>query len=46
VLRIAPGLAAAANVAANDVVPERIRLTMTHGNGITITYIATAHLIS
>jgi hypothetical protein len=46
VLKIAPGLVAAANLVACDVVPERIRLTMTHGNGVTITYIATAHLIS
>lgn len=46
VLKVAPGLVAAANVAANDIVPERIRLTMTHGNGISITYVATLHLIS
>lgn len=45
VLRIAPGLVVAANLTANDVVPERIRLTMTHGNADSITYSACLHLL-
>ncbi len=44
-LRVAPLLVAVANLTAQDVLPERVRITMTHGNGITITYSVTAHLI-
>jgi len=44
-LRVAPSLVAAANLTAQDILPEKIRITMTHGNGITITYSVTAHLI-
>lgn len=44
-LRVAPLLVAVANLTAQDILPERIRITMTHGNGITITYSVTAHLI-
>lgn len=46
VLRVAPGLVVAANLAANDVVPERIRLTMTHANADSMTYSASLHLLS
>jgi len=44
-LRVGPGLVVAANLAANDYTPEQVRITMTHGNGVTITYSVTAHLI-
>ncbi len=44
-LRVAPGLVVAANLAANDHLPDKVRITMTHGNGITITYSVSAHVI-
>jgi hypothetical protein len=45
VLRIYPGLAVAANLSANDVLWEQIRVTPTHANGNSITYSISAHLI-
>lgn len=45
VLKITPGIPVAANVAASDIVPERIRITMTHGNADSITYSVCAHLL-
>lgn len=45
-LVVAQGITVAANLSAADVLPERVRITMTHGNGITITYSVTAHLLS
>jgi hypothetical protein len=45
VLKVGRGITAAANLAAADIVPERVRITMTHGNGDSITYQVTAHLL-
>jgi hypothetical protein len=44
VLKIGPGLTAAANLAANDVIPSTLRITMTHGDADSITYSVGAHL--
>jgi hypothetical protein len=44
-LSVAPGLVVAANLVANEHLPDRVRVTMTHGNGVTITYSVSAHLI-
>lgn len=38
VLRIGPGLTAAANLVANDILPPIIRVTATHGDADSITY--------
>ena len=38
VLKIAPGIGTIANAAASDVLPNNIRLTMTHGDADSITY--------
>jgi hypothetical protein len=46
ILRIAPGLVASANLTVNDLVPEKVRFTMTHGNGNSITYSVVAHLLN
>jgi len=45
VLKIMPGITPAANIAVADVLPEQIRLTMTHGNADSITYSVCAHLL-
>jgi len=45
VLRVYPGATVAANLSANDVLAESVRVTVTHGNGTTITYSVSAHLI-
>ena len=45
VLRIAPGLVAAANLTVNDVVPDLVRVVMTHGDADSITYTVSAHLL-
>lgn len=45
VLRVFPGAAPAANTVANDVLPETIRITMTHGNANSATYTVAAHLL-
>jgi len=45
VLRVFPGLVAAANAAANDVIPRAWRLRAAHSAGTNFTYRATANLI-
>lgn len=45
VYRIAPGLTAAANLIANDVLPRTWRVVVTHGNGVSITYSVGAVLL-
>lgn len=45
VLRAYPGLAASANVTANDVLPEHWRLLATHADADEITYSVSAQLI-
>lgn len=45
VLKIGPGIGSIANAAANDILPARLRLTMTHGDADSITYTAAAHLL-
>lgn len=44
VLRVYPGVAAAANLSVPDFVPPIWRLTMTHGNADSITYSASAFM--
>ncbi len=38
-LRIYPGITAASNVAVSDVVPQTIKITATHGDADSITYL-------
>jgi hypothetical protein len=45
VLKIGPGLTAAANLVANDYVPSVVRVTVAHGNANSITYSAAANVI-
>lgn len=45
VLKVYPGITAAANVAASDVVPDTFRVSMAHGNGDSITYTVSCHLV-
>lgn len=45
VLKVGPGLTAAANAVANDVLPQIIRVTATHGDADSITYSIAANLI-
>jgi len=45
VLTVYPGVTVAANVSAADVLPDAIRVTMTHGDADSITYSVAAHLI-
>lgn len=45
VLRVYPGLVAAAGLVANDVLAENLRITVTHGNANSTTYSVSAHLI-
>jgi len=45
VLKVYPGLPVAANVSQNDVLTETMRVTVNHGNGNSITYSVSAHLI-
>jgi hypothetical protein len=45
VLKIFPGIATLANGAASDVIPNRIRISMTHGNANSVTYTVAAHLM-
>lgn len=44
-LRVAPGLVAVANLTVNDVVPDLVRVVMTHGDADSITYSVSAHLL-
>jgi len=46
VLRVYPGLAAAANTVANDVLPDTWRVIATHGDADSITYSVGASLIA
>lgn len=45
VLKIYPGIAGVANVAASDVVHGHVRVVMTHGNANSVTYTVAAHLV-
>lgn len=45
VLKIYPGIAAVANASASDVIPNKLRLVMTHADADSITYTASAHLM-
>ena len=44
VLKLGPGLTAAANLTALEVLPDTIRVTMTHGDADSITYSVGANL--
>lgn len=44
VLKIGPGLTAAANAAVNDMLPPVFRVTCAHGDSDSITYSVTGHL--
>jgi hypothetical protein len=46
VLKIGRGLPVTANVAANDVLPSTVRVTMTHGDADSITYSVAAALVA
>ncbi|HEV8175550.1 MAG TPA: hypothetical protein VGP91_18075 [Actinoplanes sp.] len=37
-LKVYPGITAAANVAVSDVLPQKIKVTLTHGDADSITY--------
>lgn len=43
-IRFGVGLPVTANVSANEPMPNVVRITVTHGNGNSITYSCTAHL--
>jgi hypothetical protein len=45
VLKIGPGIAASANAAAADIIPDGVKLTMTHGDADSITYSVAFHLV-
>ncbi len=45
VLKLGPGLTAAANVAVLDYLPDQVRVTCTHGDADSITYSVAAHLL-
>ncbi|TDC63884.1 hypothetical protein E1258_09570 [Micromonospora sp. KC207] len=45
VLKIYPGIATVAGAAASDVIPQTVRLVMTHADADSITYSAAAHLV-
>ena len=45
VLRIYPGLTASANVIANDIVPSKFRILMTHADADSITYSVAVSLV-
>ena len=38
VLRVSPHMAAAANTIAKDILPQAIKVTATHANGVSLTY--------
>lgn len=46
VLKVYPGIAAVANAAASDVIPNRIRVVMTHADADSATYSVAAHLMA
>lgn len=45
VMTVYPGATAATNVAANDILPDTIKVTVTHGNATSCTYTVALHLI-
>lgn len=45
VLRVYPGITAAANTAASDLLPQTWRLSMTHADADSITYSVSANLV-
>lgn len=45
VLTVGPGLPVTSNVSANQVLPDTIRITMTHGDADSCTYTVAAHLM-
>lgn len=45
VLRIYPGLSASANVIANDILPNKFRVLMTHADADSMTYSVSASLV-
>jgi hypothetical protein len=45
VLKLFPGLTAAANLVVNDVLPQDFRVVATHGNGVSMTYSVSIALI-
>jgi hypothetical protein len=45
VLKIYPGIVAVASAAASDVIPNKLRLVLTHGDADSITYSAAVHLV-
>lgn len=44
-LRVVPGIVAAANVAVSDSLPDRIRVTLTHGDADSLTYSVGANFV-
>lgn len=46
VLKVYPGIAASANAAASDIIPDEWRVVMTHGDSDSITYSVSAHLVA
>ncbi|SRR6266536_6056452 len=44
ILRVAPGLIAAANLTVSDILPPVVRVTVTHANSNSITYSVSAHV--
>lgn len=44
VLSIAPGITVASNVSAAAILPDAVRITLTHGDADSITYVAAVHL--
>jgi hypothetical protein len=45
ILRVGPGMPVTANVSANDGLPERLRVDMSHADADSITYSVGAHLL-
>lgn len=45
VLKVGPGLPVAANLSANDVLPDDIQITFTHSAGTNFTYSAGLHVM-
>lgn len=45
VMTVGLGVTAASNVAANDALPDTIKVTVTHGNATSCTYTVSLHLI-
>ena len=45
ILKVYPGLMAAANAAANDVLPPTWQVTAVHGDADSITYVVTAQMV-